>query len=270
MIKQWILAFSLGALSLLSLAQTDPHLRDRVEQRIDDRSNGSVRQDGASDRAKNTDDTKGNGSGRGVTKADFAMCAGEFALCASSTCKPTGKTITVEEDGGKTTKQYPEAVCKCPVITQEIAEQNGSPLVGIAGLNQGNMKGSCRSPGAGRIWSYFSTTISVYPQEQPDGSFMILSGPVAQNSGNTNAASQNCSAKGPAQGSNCWSYICTVDPKRTNGVKTATCRCPYGEGLFGQKAKGDRGYVTFAGSTWNDPAAACKMLPVGYPDQLLQ
>ena len=269
MFKKFIFAIFLGSLSLVAIAQNDPNVRGRVEQRVDDRSSGGVRQDGAGDRAKNTDDTK-SGSGRGVTKAGLAMCAGEFALCASSTCKPTGKTITVEEDGGKTTKQYPEAVCKCPVITKEIAEQNGSALVGVAGLNEGNMKGSCRSPGPGKIWSYFSENITVYPQEQPDGNFMILSGPVAQQSGKTSAGSQNCSAKGPAQGSNCWSYICTIDSNRTNGVKTATCRCPYGEGLFGQKAKGDRGYVTFAGSTWYDPAAACKMLPVGYPDQLLQ
>lgn len=60
------------------------------------------------------------------------------------------------------------------------------------------------------------------------------------------------------------------DPKESNGVKTASCRCPYGEGLFGQKAKNDRGYVTYAGSTWSNPTAACKELPVGYPDQLLQ
>lgn len=271
MLKKFIFAIFLGSLSLASLAQNDPNLRDRVEQRVDNRSNGGVRQDGASDRTKSVDDTKRDGSVRGITRDGFAICAGEFALCASSTCKPTGKTITVQEDGGKTSKQYPEAVCKCPVITPEIAQQNGEPLVGIAGLNEGNMKGSCRSPGAGKVWSYFSLNIKTYPQEQPDGKFMILSGPInTKNGGPTTSSGQNCSAKGPAQGSNCWSYICTIDPNRTNGVKTATCRCPYGEGVFGQKAKGDRGYITYAGSTWNDPAAACKMLPVGFPDQLLQ
>ena len=264
MLKKFIFAIFLGSLSLLALAQNDPNLRDRVEQRVDNRANGGARQDGASDRTKNTDDTKGNGSGRGVTRDGFAICAGEFALCASSTCKPTGKTITVQEDGGKTTKQYPEAVCKCPVITPEIAQQNGKPLVGIAGLNEGNMKGSCRSPGTGKIWSYFSKEITTYPQEQPNGDFMV---PTSTQGA---SKSQNCSATGSAQGSNCWSYICTIDPKETNGVKTATCRCPYGEGVFGQKAKGDRGYVTYAGSTWNDKKAACKMLPVGFPDQLLQ
>src|SRR5581483_12008428 len=33
---------------------------------------------------------------------------------------------------------------------------------------------------------------------------------------------------------NCFSFACTVDKKRTNGVKTATCLCPLGENLDGQ------------------------------------
>jgi len=260
MFKKLVFGVLIAGISLISVAQSDPNLRDRVEQRKDSSSNGDVRQSVGGDRNKSADNTKSNTGKDGVGNAGMAMCAGEFALCASSTCKPTGKTITVKEDGGKTTKQYPEAICKCPVITANIASQNNSPLVGVAGLNEGNMDGSCRSPGTGKIWSYFSTTITTYPQERPDGSF---SQPLA-------SQSQKCSAKGSAQGSNCWSYICTIDPKETNGVKTASCRCPYGEGLFGQKAKGDRGYVTYAGSTWSNPAAACKELPVGYPDQLLQ
>ncbi len=260
MLNKLLCALFLACLSLASIAQNDPNLRGRVEQRIDSGSNGDVRQSMDGDRRKNDDTTKTSGTNDGHGTAGIAMCPGEFALCASSTCKPTGRTITVKEDGGKTTKQYPEAICKCPVITSNIASQNNSPLVGVAGLNEGNMNGSCRSPGTGKIWSYFSTTVTTYPQEQPDGSFMQ----------STASKSQNCTAKGSAQGSNCWSYICTVDPKETNGVKTASCRCPYGEGLFGQKAKGDRGYVTYAGSTWNNPAAACKELPVGFPDQLMQ
>jgi hypothetical protein len=241
------------------MAQSDPNMKDRMEQRTDTRSNGDDRRSLSNDRNKGDDSSKSSNS-KGLGNAGIAMCAGEFALCASSTCKPTGKTITVKEDGGKTTKQYPEAICKCPVINANIASQNNSPLVGIAGLNEGNMDGSCRSPGTGKIWSFFSTTITTYPQEQPNGSFTQ---PLS-------SKSQNCSAKGPAQGSNCWSYICTIDPKESNGVKTASCRCPYGEGVFGQQAKKDRGYVTYAGSTWSNPTAACKELPVGFPDQLLQ
>jgi len=259
MLKKIACAVFLASLSLVGLAQSDPNIRGRVDQRMDDRSNGDVRQSVGNDRSRSDDGSKSSDS-KGAGKSGIAMCPGEFALCASSTCKPTGKTITVKEDGGKTTKQYPEAICKCPVVTANIASQNNSPLVGIAGLNEGNMDGSCRSPGTGKIWSYFSTTVTTYPQEQSDGSFIQP----------TASKSQNCPAKGPAQGSNCWSYICTVDPKETNGVKTASCRCPYGEGLFGQKAKNDRGYITYAGSTWSNPAAACKELPVGFPDQLLQ
>ena len=260
MFKKITLSFILAGLSLIAVAQSDPNLRDRVDQRMDNRSNGSSRQDGTKDSAKTTNDVKRDGS-RGITKDGFAICAGEFALCASSTCKPTGKTIAVSEDGGKTTKQYPESICKCPVITPQIAEQNNAALVGLAGLNEGNMKGSCRSPGTGKIWSYFSLDIKSYPQEQPNGEFIAP----------TTSVKQNCSGGPEAQGSNCWSYICTIDPKESNGVKTATCRCPYGEGVFGQQAKKGRGYVTFAGGTWqNNPTAACKMLPVGFPDQLLQ
>ena len=264
MLKKILFSLFLVGLSLMANAQNDPNMRDRVEQRMDNRSNGDMRQRSDGDRSRDTGDRRGSGDKKGISNAGIAICAGEFALCASSTCKPTGKTITVKEDGGKTTKQYPESICKCPIITPQIAEQNNSPLAGIAGLNEGNMKGSCRSPGTGKIWSYFSTTISTYPQEQPNGEFLPP----------TTSVKQNCSGGPEAQGSNCWSYICTIDPKETNNVRTATCRCPYGEGVFGQEAKKGRGFVTFAGGTWTngqyESKAACKMLPVGFPDQLLQ
>ena len=261
MLKKITLSLILAGLSLIAVAQGVPNMRDRADQRMDNRSSGDMRQKSDSNRSLSSDNGKASGDKKGISKAGLAVCAGEFALCASSTCKPTGKTITVSEDGGKTTKQYPESICKCPVITPQIAEQNNAALVGLAGLNEGNMKGSCRSPGTGKIWSYFSLDIKSYPQEQPNGEFIAP----------TTAVQQNCSGGPEAQGSNCWSYICTIDPKESNGVKTATCRCPYGEGVFGQQAKKGRGYVTFAGGTWqNNPTAACKMLPVGFPDQLLQ
>ena len=259
MLKKILFSLFLAGLSLMANAQNDPNLRDRVEQRMDNRSSGDMRQR-PDDRSRDADDKRGSGDKKGISKAGLAVCAGEFALCASSTCKPTGKTSTVKEDGGKTTKQYPESICKCPIITPQIAQQNSSPLAGIAGLNEGNMEGSCRSPGTGKIWSYFSTTIKTYPQEQLNGDFMPP----------TSANQQNCSGGPKAEGTNCWSYICTIDPKETNGTKTATCRCPYGEGVFGQEAKKGRGFVTFAGGTWNAPKLACEKLPVGFPDQLLQ
>ena len=92
-------------ISFSVFAQSNPNLKDRVEQRPDTRSNGDARQSISNDRNKSDDASKTTNS-KGVGNAGIAMCAGEFALCASSTCKPTGKTITVKEDGGKTTKQY--------------------------------------------------------------------------------------------------------------------------------------------------------------------
>jgi len=50
-----------------------------------------------------------------ASTANFAqgltICNGEFALCAASTCKPTGQTIT-----GNNGVAYPEVVCRCPIL----------------------------------------------------------------------------------------------------------------------------------------------------------
>ena len=181
---------------------------------------------------------------------DTAVCPGEFALCASSTCRPTGRMITVKEKGGTTTKQFPESVCTCPVITAEIAQQNGVPLVGVAALNEGNMDGSCKSPGPGKIWSYFST-ITVYPQESATPAFSMQM-----------ANQQTCPAG--SKGTNCWSYLCEIDAKETNGARTATCSCPFGESLFGAPEGPQAPWVTFAGGYSSNPSAACSMYPVGF------
>jgi hypothetical protein len=45
---------------------------------------------------------------------DFQICRGYFALCAASTCTPTGGQITVRTATGGTAT-FPEADCKCPV-----------------------------------------------------------------------------------------------------------------------------------------------------------
>ena len=58
----------------------------------------------------------------------LTICSGNYALCAASTCKLTGKTIKTND--GKT---YPEVVCTCPVL-------NGKS---IADTSAGVMKGSC-------------------------------------------------------------------------------------------------------------------------------
>ena len=58
----------------------------------------------------------------------ITTCTGEYALCAASTCKPTGKMIT-----GNNGVAYPEVECRCPIL-------NGTA---IADTSAGNMKGSC-------------------------------------------------------------------------------------------------------------------------------
>ena len=205
------------------------------------------------------DNSRSSGNGSPATSSaskkgsgpDTAVCPGEFALCASSTCRPTGRMITVKEKGGTTTKQYPESVCTCPVITPEIAQQNGVPLVGVAALNEGNMDGSCKSPGSGKIWSYFSNEIKVYPQESATPAFSMQM-----------ANQQTCPAG--SKGTNCWSYLCEIDAKQTNGARTATCSCPYGESLFGAPEGPQAPWVTFAGGYSSNPSTSCSMYPVGF------
>src|SRR5262249_52277605 len=56
----------------------------------------------------------------------FRACPGEFALCAASTCTPTGNQIDVNTEGG--TASFPEAMCTCPIF----------PGPGLADVNGGN------------------------------------------------------------------------------------------------------------------------------------
>ena len=63
-----------------------------------------------------------------TAQAEITTCQGKYALCAASTCQPTGKTIAAN-DGNV----YPEVVCKCPIIEGE----------SIADTSMGNMQGSC-------------------------------------------------------------------------------------------------------------------------------
>jgi len=57
--------------------------------------------------------------GWGARAADehkFEICHGYFALCAASTCTPTGKKIRVNVSGNGTAL-FPEADCTCPVFS---------------------------------------------------------------------------------------------------------------------------------------------------------
>jgi hypothetical protein len=83
--------------------------------------------------------------GRAVAQQghDFRICEGDFALCAASTCQPTGGKITVNVIGGGTAT-FPEYNCTCPIFD--------GPA--IADLNGGNMDGSCTPP-HDQIWSLY-------------------------------------------------------------------------------------------------------------------
>src|SRR6202162_3063313 len=82
-------------------------------------------------------------SGGAAEVYDFQICHGYFALCAASTCTPTGKQITVKTATGGTAT-FPEADCTCPVVL-------GPSIANLAG---GNMQGSCEPP-PDTIWSTY-------------------------------------------------------------------------------------------------------------------
>jgi hypothetical protein len=204
---------------------------------------------------KRRDDQSNKTSGP-IAKTGLQECAGEFALCAASTCVKTGRQIEVKEDGGKTTKKYPEVICTCPIITKEIAFKNGSELKGIAAVNEGNMNGSCRVPAPDKIWSLFYP-LSDYPQESTTPKFQ-----------SRQFNQQSCSARS-ATGSNCFSFLCTRDKELTNGVRTATCACPAGENPFGAPTQNSE-FLTAAGAYYDQakggPQAACSQFPVSIPN----
>jgi hypothetical protein len=171
------------------------------------------------------------------------ICQGAFALCASSTCTPTGSNITVNVQGGGTAS-FPEASCLCPVIS-------GAALADVTG---GNMQGSCTPPGKGQVWSLYEPKSNL-PQQvnnwsrkpaQSAVSFQLCSSSLAV--GNTFA--------------NCFSFACTInkDSKSTNGVKTATCFCPLGENPDGSAVPADTAVLTPAGQCNTD---VCAEHPVG-------
>jgi hypothetical protein len=219
-----------------------------------------VLKDAAENRVQNnrsTDNRNSNASSnvpRPVKNTGLTSCPGEFALCAASTCKPTGRMIKVKEADGKTTKEFPEAICTCPIITEAVAVMNGKELAGLAALNEGNMQGSCNTPRPGTIWSLFSP-LEVYPQESTTPPFQLM---------HTNV--QTCQAGGRVQGSNCFSFLCEIDKQpAANGVRTASCSCPIGENPFGAPTQNSE-FLTSAGGYYNPPSQACSMYPVSIPN----
>jgi hypothetical protein len=171
------------------------------------------------------------------------ICRGEYALCEASTCTPDGKTIEVNVAGGGKAS-FPEASCTCPVFD--------GPA--IADLNGGNMRGSCERPGKGQVWSLYWPRKNV-PQAINNWSRKPAEAAVQK---------QICSSNDGVGASfaNCFSFACTVDKKRTNGVKTATCLCPLGENLDGQPVAPNTAVLTPAGQCNPD---ICSQHPVGAP-----
>ena len=136
-----------------------------------------------------------------VARADVTTCQGKYALCAASTCQPTGKTISTTD--GNT---YPEVVCKCPILDGE----------SIADTSMGNMQGSCAPTDSEHVWSLFAPK-KYYPQEASN---------FDPRPEKMKAVAQKCDAslnQGNAA-SNCFSFNCKIGPG-----DIAICRCPMGQ-----------------------------------------
>ena len=127
-----------------------------------------------------------------VQAGEITTCDGEYALCAASTCKPTGKTIT-----GNNGVAYPEVECRCPIL-------NGHAIADTAA---GNMAGSCSATDSQHVWSLFAPKL-YYPQEANNFS---------KKHQDQKAVIQACSASLGlgAQSSNCFSWNCV---KGKNGI----------------------------------------------------
>jgi hypothetical protein len=123
-----------------------------------------------------------------------------FALCAASTCTPTGGTIR-----GNDGRRHPAVSCTCPVLVGD----------NIADLRGGNMDGSCTAPD-GFVWSTYEFNDS-YPQDI-DGTWETAP-----------AMFQVCPASD--EFSQCWNWKCALGDV-VNGVQLAECTCPMEKSPF--------------------------------------
>lgn len=172
------------------------------------------------------------------------ICKGPYALCAASTCTPTGGTIDVNTANGPATATFPAAACTCPVFD--------GPA--IADVNGGNMQGDCKAPGKGQVWSLYWPKSNI-PQAATNWSRKPAKSAVSM---------QVCAASDGdgASFANCFSFACTIDKKKILGVRTATCICPMGEDLNGEAVDADSAVITPAGQC---DSAVCGQHPVGAP-----
>lgn len=171
---------------------------------------------------------------------DFQFCHGYFALCAASTCKPTGGQIAVNTITGGT-RNFPEAECTCPVILG----------TSIANLNGGNMKGSCEPPGQGQVWSTYQPrpdipqAITNWVPHLPEAAAPPQVCPASLNLGN--------------QYTQCFSFKCDSETYMNN-VPVVTCHCAIGATLAGLPAQPQSSFPTQAGQRHQ---SICYQHPVG-------
>ena len=175
-----------------------------------------------------------------ATGHDYRPCNGYFALCAASTCTPTGGTVTVNVTKGGTAV-FPEADCICPIFYGRA----------IADLNGGTMSGSCEPPSKDELWSIYTRTDHI-PQAING---WAQSGPAAK------APKQICKARlGLGDKSvNCFGFVCDSEAF-INGVPVATCHCALGESFEGTAVAPDTAFWTDAGQRdqafcYDNPAA---------------
>ncbi len=159
---------------------------------------------------------------------DFQICHGYFALCAASTCKPTGGLITVRTATGGTAT-FPGADCKCSVIL-------GPSIANLAG---GNMRGSCEPPERGQHLVDLSAQT-----EHSAGDHQLGPEPARGRGTTAFLPEETRSRKSVGQLlqlrlPNSQTYI--------NNVPVVTCHCPIGESLAGTPVPPHTSFLTQAG-----------------------
>ncbi len=175
----------------------------------------------------------------------YKFCRGYFALCAASTCTPTGGTITVNVIGGGTAV-FPEADCTCPIFYGRA----------LADVNGGTMTGSCTPPSTDELWSIYQNTERI-PQAIND---WVQSGPKVW------APNQDCKASLELgdQSVNCFGFPCDSEDY-INGVPVTTCHCALGESFEGTAVAPHTAFWTHAGQ---DHQAICSEHPAAVPISL--
>jgi hypothetical protein len=171
----------------------------------------------------------------------FRLCPGDFALCAASTCTPTGGKIRVNTATGHA--DFDAAMCTCPIF----------PGPGLADVDGGNMHGTCLPP----------KEVNGEPTEQGIWSWYLPTGNIPQAINKWSRGQKQTAAPIQVCGSgkvvNCFSFAC-VRAGKIHGVEVATCYCPINESLQGEAAGPP--FATPAGQCNQD---ICSQYPVGAP-----